>query len=90
MRLQAELAKVFWVDIVDAAYYLVNQSSHTKLDEGLPEEKWSREKIGLSHLRVLGCMAYVHVDASERSKLDAKMKKMIFLGYPRGVNGYRM
>ena len=35
-------------------------------------------------------MAYVHVDAGEQSKLDAKAKKMIFLGYPRGVKGYRM
>ena len=33
-------------------------------------------------------MAYVHMDASEWSKLDAKAKKMIFLGYPQGVKGY--
>ena len=32
----------------------------------------------------------MHVDAGERSKLDAKAKKMIFLGYLRGVKGYRM
>ena len=90
MRLQAELPKVFWVDTIDAACYLVNRSPHTKLDGGLLEERWSRGKIGLIHLRVLGCMAYVHVDAGEQSKLDAKAKKMIFLGYPRGVKGYRL
>ena len=81
---------MFCVDIVDAAYYLVNRSPHTKLDGDLPEEKWSRGKIGLSHLRVLGCMAYVHVDDGKWSKLDAKAKKMIFLGYPQGVKGYKM
>ena len=81
---------MFWIHIVDAACYLVNRSPHTKLDGGLPEEKWFGRKIGLSHLRVLGCTAYVHVNADERSKLDAKAKKMIFLGYPRGVKRYRM
>ena len=35
-------------------------------------------------------MAYMHVDATEQSKLDAMVKKMIFLGYLRGVKGYRM
>ena len=39
---------------------------------------------------MLGYTAYGHVDAGERSKLDVKAKKMIFLGYPRGVKGYRM
>ena len=74
MRLQVGLPKVFWVDTVDAACYLVNLSPHIKLDGGLLEERWSERKIGLSHLQVLGCMAYVHVDASERSKLDAKVR----------------
>ena len=35
-------------------------------------------------------MAYVHIDASERSKLDARPKKMVFIGYPHGVKGYRL
>ena len=90
MRLQVGLLKVFRVDTVDTACYLVNRSPQTKLDGGILEEKWSRRKIGLGHLRVLECTTYVHVKAGERSKLDAKAKKMIFLGYPHGVKGYKM
>ena len=72
MRLQAGLPKVFWIDIVDAACYLVNWLPHTRLDGGISEKKWSRKRIGLSHLRVIGCTAYVHIDAGERTKLDAR------------------
>ena len=38
MRLQVGLPKVFWMDAVDVAFYLVNQSPHTKLDGRIPEE----------------------------------------------------
>ena len=46
MRLQAGLPKVFWVDTVDVACYLMNRSPHTKLDGGILEEKWSGRKLG--------------------------------------------
>ena len=35
-------------------------------------------------------MAYVHMDASKRSKLDASSRKMVFIGYPRRVKGCRL
>ena len=69
---------------------MVNWLPHIKLDSVLLEERWSKGKIGLSHPMVLGCTAYVHVNAGEQSKLDAKAKKMIFLRYSRGVKGYRI
>ena len=40
--------------------------------------------------KVFGCTAFVHIDAGKRSKLDAKSQKMVFLGYPQGVKGYRL
>ena len=66
----------FWVEIVDAAGYLVNRSPHTRLEEGIPKEKWSGKKVELGHLRVFGCTAYVHIATGEQSKLNARSKKM--------------
>ena len=87
MRLQAGLPKEFWVD---TAGYLIKRSPHTRLDGRLPEEVWSGRTVGLGHLRVFGCTAYVHIGAGEWSKLDARSCKTVFLGYPRGVKGYRL
>ena len=40
----------------------------------LPEEVWSGKKVNFSHLKVFGCISYVHIDSDARSKLDAKSK----------------
>ena len=82
MRLQAGLPKIFRIDTIDAACYLMNWSPHTRLNGGIPKEKWSEKKVELGHLRVFGCTAYVHIAAGEWNKLDARSKKIVFLGYP--------
>ena len=37
-----------------------------------PEEKFTGKKPDLSHLKVFGCLAYVHIPDVLRSKLDPK------------------
>jgi hypothetical protein len=39
---------------------------------------------------VFGCDAYVHVPKENRSKLDKKDEKCIFIGYKYGVKGYKI
>jgi hypothetical protein len=45
------------------------------------KEKFTGKKPDVSHFRVFGCIAYVHVPDEKRSKLDPKAKKCIFIGY---------
>ena len=40
----------------------------------LPEEIWSGKEVKFSHLKVFGCVSYVHIDSHAHSKLDAKSK----------------
>ncbi len=54
-----------------------------------PEEKFTGKKLDVSHLRVFGCITYVHVLNEKRSKLDPKAKKCIFIGYSLEQKGYR-
>ena len=35
-------------------------------------------------------MSYVHVPDNQRRKLDAKVRRAIFVGYPPGVEGYKL
>ena len=41
------------------------------------------------HLRVFGCKDFVHVPKDEKSKLDAKSRQCIFIGYGENEFGYR-
>ena len=55
----------------------------------LPEEVWSGKEVKFSHLKVFGCVFYVHIDFDARSKLDAKSKICFFIGYGDEKFGYR-
>jgi len=60
------------------------------LEDKTPQEVWTGKKCSLSHLRVFGCDAYVHVPKEKRTKLDSKSKKCIFIGYKDGLKGYKL
>jgi hypothetical protein len=84
------LAQEFWVEAVDTARYLVNMSPSSVLVDMTPHEVWSGKKPSVSHLKVFGCDAFVHVPKEKRSKLDKKAVKCIFIGYKEGMKGYKL
>ncbi|KAL5752990.1 hypothetical protein ACOSQ2_023497 [Xanthoceras sorbifolium] len=89
MRLHAGLPKMLWAEAVNTAAYLINRGPSVPLDGGIPEEVWSGKEVNISHLRVFGCISYVHIDSAKRSKLDAKSNKCVFVGYGGDEFGYR-
>jgi hypothetical protein len=54
-----------------------------------PEEKFTGKKLDVSHFRVFGCIAYVHVPNEKRSKLYPKVEKCIFIGYSLEQKRYK-
>ena len=52
------------------------------------EEVWTGKSIAFGNLKIFGSPTYVHISSDERSKLDPKSKKCIFIGYVKGVKGY--
>lgn len=38
----------------------------------------------------MGCPSYVYVQEQQRFKFDPKSRKCIFLGYEKGVKGYKL
>lgn len=58
------------------------------MEHRILEEGWSRREVKLSHFRVFGCVAYVHISDQGRNKLDLKTKKCNFIGYGENEFGY--
>ena len=86
----ASLGQEFCAEAVETTCYLVNRSPSSALEDKNSQEVWTGKKPSLSHLRVFGCDAYVHVPKEKRTKLDSKSEKYIFIGYKDGLKGYKL
>jgi hypothetical protein len=85
-----ELGQEFWAETVATTCYPVNRSPSSACDDKTPHEVWTEKKPSLKHVRVFGCDSYVHVPKENRSKIDKKDEKCIFVGYKYGVKGYKL
>ena len=56
---------------METTCYLVNRSSSSTLEDKTPQEVWTGKKPSLSHLRVFGCDAYVHVPKEKEEKFSS-------------------
>ena len=54
------------------------------------QKRHGQVKVNYAFLKVFGCEAFMHIDRSLRSKLDAKSKKCFFIGYGEADFGYRL
>jgi Reverse transcriptase (RNA-dependent DNA polymerase)/gag-polypeptide of LTR copia-type/Pol polyprotein, beta-barrel domain/GAG-pre-integrase domain/Integrase core domain len=83
------LPKHLWMEIAQTVVYLKNRSPTTALDRMTPYEAWFGERPNLSHLRTVGCTAWVHIPKEKRVKLDSHSDKGVLIGYG-GTNQYRV
>jgi len=79
----------YWVEAIATIVYIINRTPTATVHGMTPEEKYSGRKLDLSHLKVFGCIAYVHVLDELRTKLDSKAKKCVFIGYSLKQKGYK-
>lgn len=84
------MAKLFWAEAVKTACYVINRSPSTTIDLKTPMEMWTGKASDYSCLLTFGSYVYVMYHTQEKSKLDPKSRKCIFLGYVDGVKGYRL
>jgi len=78
---EKNLPNYFWVEVVATAVYIMNQTPTAAIHGMTLEKKFTCKKPDVSHLRVFGCIAHVHVLDEKRSKLDPKAEKCIFIRY---------
>lgn len=70
-----------WTEATNTAVYIQNRCPHSIIENITPKEAFTRNKPDLSHLRIFGCLVYIHVPQEKRSKLEPSRKKGIFVGY---------
>ncbi|PNX98657.1 gag-pol polyprotein, partial [Trifolium pratense] len=64
--------KSFWTEAVNWSVHILNRCPTFALKDITPEEAWSGSKPSVSHFKVFGSIAYVHVPDNLRKKLDDK------------------
>jgi hypothetical protein len=90
MLIGVGLTQELWAKAVDTAKYLLNMSPSSALVDTTSNEVWLGKKPLISHLKVFGCDAFVHVPKEKRRKLDKKAVKCIFIRYKEGMRGYKL
>ena len=73
----------FWAEAMSTSVHLRNRSPTGCLDGVALFECLFKRKPDVSNLRVFGCTSYVHGPDAQRTKLDPKSKKSIFVGIPK-------
>ena len=89
MRHHTGLSNGFWIYAVKAKLHTYNVTPIKRADYKAPTELWSGKKSNISHLRVFGCQAWVHILKKRRHKFEPKSREMIFIGYELGSKGYQ-
>jgi hypothetical protein len=75
---------------VSVAVCLKNRTLTRSVVSRTPYKAWhgSGKKPSLKHLRVFGCLAFVHVPKQKRKKLDYRATPSIFVGYSISTKQY--
>jgi hypothetical protein len=84
------LPKILWMEIAAAVVYLKNRSPTRSLKGQTPYEAWFGRKPSLSHLKILGTHAYIHIPEEKRVKLDSHSHVGQLVGYGDTANQYRL
>ena len=69
---EKEMLEHYSAKAVNVAIYIMNETPTATIHVMTQEEKFTRKKPNLSHLKVFGCLAYVHIPDELRSKLESR------------------
>lgn len=91
---QSNAPKSLWGEAVLTATYFINHLPSRVLENHSPINILSKhfsETVSIRNLppKVFGCTVFLHVHKNQRSKLDPRAKKCMFVGYSATQKGYK-
>lgn len=89
MAITSQAPAPLWEEYLNTANYVNNRCSTRALNLATPFECITSRKPDLSHLRIIGSIAYVHIPKDMRTKLDPKSFSTILVGYDQHSKAYR-
>jgi hypothetical protein len=90
MLFEAKLPNYYWGEALYTIVHVLNLTPTVALNNEVSEKIWFGKNVKYDHLRVFGCKVFFLIPKDERSKLDAKSKQYIFIGYGHDEFGYRL
>jgi hypothetical protein len=66
---------------------VINRVPLSPINLKSPYEQMFGNKPSVKHFKVFGLICYVHIPDVQRTKLDAKARKCIFVGYDEKKKG---
>ena len=79
-----------WAEAVVNAMYTRNRCRTSAVPNMTPEQAWSGRQPRVDHMRTFGCITFAKVPDSQKTKLEAKATKCLFLDYCEGTKVYRL
>ena len=89
MMNEKNLSKSYWAEAVNIVVYLMNRCTTSEVHDVTPHERIFGKKPDLSHVRIFGSIAYMHIHNKTRQKLAMKSEKCILVGYSLEQKGYK-
>jgi len=88
LLLESSIPPKFWVEALSAAVYLINRLPSQTLNLDSPYFRLYGHPPDYKHLRIFGCVCFVHLPSHERHKLSAQSAKCAFMGYSSNHKGF--
>ena len=84
----SNISEYLWGEAIKTANYNLNRVPR-KFVPKTPFELWTSRKPSLNHFRVWGCPAEVRLYNPQEKKLDPRIVRCYFIGYPDHSKGYK-
>ena len=79
-----------WEEASRIVVYEQNICPHSIVKNMTLEEAFTGLKPEVGHLRIFGCLVYIHVPKEKRMKLEPSGKKGTFVGYNESSKTYKI
>nr|CAN66507.1 hypothetical protein VITISV_034008 [Vitis vinifera] len=88
LLLESSVPSMFWVEALKTATHLINRLPSQVLHMESPYFHLFAKQPSYDHLRIFGCVCFVHLPPHEQHKLSAQSVRCAFLGYNMCQKGF--